>query len=138
MSDSETQAILEELRRLNEKVDSLASAVDELLAKKRRKAENKKARSVARLAELTPEQAGVQQSRFTGLYERWRNNEEAAVREELEAMSADDLRLFADANNLNVTAKTPKDKVIHLIGIRFREKKQLMQNLGRNSASSPS
>ena len=41
----------------------------------------------------------------------------------------EDLRKFADANNLNVTAKTPKERVIQLVGFRFREKKQLTHNV---------
>jgi cellulose biosynthesis protein BcsQ len=70
------------------------------------------------------------------LYSRWLENQETSVREELETMSVEDLRKFADANNLNVTAKTSKERVIQLIGFRFREKKQLTHNVLK--ASSPS
>jgi hypothetical protein len=42
-------------------------------------------------------------------------------------MPADDLRRFADANNLNVTSKTPKQKIMKLIAGRFRERRQLLK-----------
>ena len=41
----------------------------------------------------------------------------------------EDIRRFGDANNLNVTSKMSKDKVIQLISVRFREKKLLSQNM---------
>lgn len=42
-------------------------------------------------------------------------------------MDAVELRRLADANNLNVTSKTPKQKVMKLIDGRFRERRQLMR-----------
>jgi hypothetical protein len=114
--------ILNELKQLNAKVDSLTAMVSGLVAKKERSQSKKGA---PKPAPLTEEEISRLQEQFNRLYTRWLNNEEAAIREELEAMSADDLRRLADANNLNVTLKTPKDRVIQLIGFRFREKKQL-------------
>lgn len=115
--------ILAELKHLHAKVDALTKMVSELAAPKKQKSESKK--SLPKAPPLTEEEIHRLQNEFNQLYTRWLNNEEAAIREQLEAMSADDLRRLADANNLNVTLKTPKDRVIQLIGFRFREKKQL-------------
>jgi hypothetical protein len=52
------------------------------------------------------------------------------IQEALEKLEADQLRRLADANNLNVTSKMPKQKVLHLIGARFREKKQIHKATG--------
>jgi hypothetical protein len=43
-------------------------------------------------------------------------------------MNVPELRRFADANNLNVTSRTPKHKVMQLIAGRFRERRQLMRS----------
>ena len=115
--------ILKELKRLHDKVDALTEMVSGLVAAKKQKAEAKK--TAPKPPPLTQEDIDRLQKQFDQLYARWLNNEEAAIREELEAMNADDLRRLADACNLNVTLKTPKDRVIQLIGFRFREKKQL-------------
>jgi HSP20 family molecular chaperone IbpA len=78
---------------------------------------------------LTESQITELKAQFTALYERWLSGEDARVQAELEGMDADNLRLLADANNLNVTSKTPKPKCVLLIGARFREKKQLTAGL---------
>ena len=79
---------------------------------------------------MTHEELDKLQAQFKDMYVRWLENQEAVVQAELQAMNADDVRRFADANNLNVTAKTPKERVVHLIGMRFREKKQLTSKVG--------
>jgi hypothetical protein len=66
--------------------------------------------------------------RFEKLYGTWDAGEGLQVVDELEAMHADELRRFADANNLNVTSKTPKRKVMQLIAGRFPERRQLMRS----------
>jgi hypothetical protein len=119
--------ILAELKSLSGRLDRIESALSELVGKKKQKAESK--RNQAKPAPLTPEEVGPLQERFKKLYSRWLEGEETSVREELEAMSVEDLRKFADANNLNVTAKTSKERVIQLVGFRFREKKQLTHNV---------
>ena len=101
----------------------------ELVGKKKQTAEAKKNR--AKGIPLTVEEVVPLQEQFKKLYARWLEGEETLVREELEKMSVEDLRKFADANNLNVTAKTPKERVIQLVGFRFREKKQLTHNVLR-------
>ena len=84
---------------------------------------------------LTEEEIQLQQSRFQDLFTRWMNGLELEVQNELEAIDAEALRRFADANNLNITAKTPKTKALTLIAARFREKRQLLQGLSpRRSA----
>jgi hypothetical protein len=130
---SNEELILAELKFLAGRLDKIEVALAELVEKKKQKTENKK--NKAKPSPLTPEEVAPLQEQFKVLYSRWLNSEEAYVREELEAMSVEDLRKFADANNLNVTAKTSKEKVVQLIGFRFREKKQLTHNVLR--ANSP-
>jgi hypothetical protein len=76
------------------------------------------------------------QERFEKLYGTWDAGKGLQVVDELVAMHADELRKFADANNLNVTSKTPKQKVIKLIAGSFRERRQLMRShFNRRSAT---
>jgi len=82
-----------------------------------------------RLPALTEEEIKNYQSRFMELYQLWLDGFESKVLDELEKYSIEDLRRFGDANNLNVTSRMPKDKVLHQISIRFREKKLLTQNI---------
>jgi hypothetical protein len=124
--------ILGELKRLHQKVDAMAGTLAELLKAKSHTHTVRK--SKPKPPPLTQEETDRLQKRFEELYQRWLANQEAAVSEELEAMSPEDLRRFADANNLNVTAKTSKERVIRLIGFRFREKKQLAHPVVRTSA----
>lgn len=124
---SNEEAILAELKLLGGRLDRMEVALSELVGKKKQKAESK--RNKAKPSPLTPEEVAPLQERFKNLYARWLESQETAVREELEAMSVEDLRKFADANNLNVTAKTSKERVIQLVGFRFREKKQLTHNV---------
>ena len=65
------------------------------------------------------------QSQFDSVFSRWLDGHELEVQDELEKLDVDQLRRFADANNLNITAKMPKQRVLQLIGARFREKRQL-------------
>lgn len=125
---SETEKILQELKSLHEKLDAIGRTVDSLVAKKKEAAAKK---ASAGLPQLKPEEVAAYKNRFDNLYQRWLANDEAAVREELQAMAVEELRKFADANNLNVTAKTPKEKLVQQVGYRFREKKQLTHNVIR-------
>jgi hypothetical protein len=123
--------VLRELRSLHEKIDGLTTSIAELVGQKRNKAEKRK-KDVKQL-QLTPAEIERYQAQFKDLYNRWLENQETSVHEELERMSVEELRRFADANNLNVTAKTSKEKVVRLIGFRFREKKQLTHSVLRSS-----
>lgn len=117
-----------ELRAIHEKLDRLTTAVEELRNAKRAKAEAKKAKK-EKLPPLTEEESKAHQARFTELFQRWIAGSELEVQTELEALDAEHLRRFADANNLNVTAKMAAQKVLQLIGARFREKRQLLGGL---------
>jgi BMFP domain-containing protein YqiC len=123
--------ILNELNRLHEKVDQMAGMLTELVGAKKRKAEARKQQT--KLPPLTQEETTALQTKFNQMYGRWLEGQETAVREELEAISAEDIRRLADANNLNVTAKMSKDRVMQLIGFRFREKKQLTHQIVKPS-----
>ena len=126
--------IQEELREIKTKLDQLLAAVEELRGVKRAKAEARKAKK-EKLPPLTEEEMKEYQSSFTRLFNQWMNGHEAEVQIELEKLDADQLRRFADANNLNVTSKMSIQKVLGLIGARFREKRQLMNGMKRRSES---
>lgn len=112
-----------ELDLINEKLDRIL----DLLQKRGEKASarNERQRQKQKPPALTEEEMHKLQERFGSLYERWLSGDEHAVQDELEKFEAEELRRFADANNLNVTSKMPKQKVLQLIGARFREKRQL-------------
>src|SRR3972149_7648409 len=116
--------IQEELQAIHTKLDKLLAAVNDLLGAKRAKVEAKKARK-AKLPPLTEEEIKEHQKRFGQLFDQWMEGHELEVQTELEKFDADQLRRFADANNLNVTSKMPVQKVLQLISARFREKRQL-------------
>lgn len=116
--------IHEELQAIHAKLDKLLAAVNDLLGVKRAKAEAKKARK-EKLPPLTEEEIKEHQKRFVQLFDQWMEGHELEVQTELEKFDADQLRRFADANNLNVTSKMPIQKVLQLISARFREKRQL-------------
>lgn len=118
--------IKEELKSINEKLDMLLAAIDELRGAKQAKAAAKKANR-EKLPPLTEEDMKEHQKRFAELFDQWMGGHELEVQTELEKLDAVELRRFADANNLNVTSKMPVQKVLHLIGGRFREKRQLYQ-----------
>ena len=112
-----------ELDLMHEKLDRIL----DLLQKREGKAAalKERQRQKQKPPALTEEEMHKLQDRFASLYERWLSGDEHAVQDELESLDADELRRFADANNLNVTSKMPKQKVLQLIGARFREKRQL-------------
>lgn len=124
-----------ELKAIHAKLDQLIAAVEELRGAKRAKAEGKRA-GKEKLPPLTDEEIASHQARFAELFESWRSGAELEVQNQLEALDADQLRRFADANNLNVTSKMPVQKVLQLIGARFREKRQLLGGLRPRSERS--
>src|SRR5437773_1407334 len=79
---------------------------------------------------LTQEDITALQAQFASLYERWLNEDEFGTKDALEQLDPDQLRRLADANNFNVTSKMSKEKVLQLIGARFREKRQLHMPTG--------
>lgn len=78
-----------------------------------------------RLSSISPAQLAEFRTEFDMLFDHWSTGADYEVLAKLESMDAERLRMLADANNLNVTSKMSKEKVLNLIGMRFREKKQL-------------
>lgn len=115
--------VLARLRAIEEKLDLLTKNVDELRAigAARTKARKKK----EKLPPPTPEEIAAYREHFSSLYQRWMDGREVEVHGELDAFEPEQLRRFADANNLNVTAKMSKNRLLELIAARFREKRQL-------------
>lgn len=119
--------IIAALEKIQAQLDEILTVVRALEGKKLARAAAKRAKLKA--TQLTDVQIGELKAQFASLYDRWLSGNETTVQAELEQMDADQLRFLADANNLNVTSKTPKAKCIHLIGARFREKRQLTAGL---------
>jgi hypothetical protein len=117
-----------ELAKLHEKLDRVLAILDAKAVAAQRKLAERRSRQEKPLP-LTEDEIKQQQERFQKLFYRWMGGFELEVQTELEAADADALRRFADANNLNITTRTPKTKALQLIAARFREKRQLMQGL---------
>ncbi len=110
-------------------LDEVLLIVKELQSQKKARAASKKAK--AKPEPLTEVDIVRHKEKFSNLYEQWLGGDEVKVQSELEGLEADELRRFADANNLNVTSKTPKQKSLQLIAARFREKRQLTKETPR-------
>ena len=116
----------EQMKLLLEKVDRILSLLETRSnAAPKRAVREKTAKE--KLSTVGPDDIKRDQERFEKLYGIWDVGEGLQVVNELEAMDATELRKFADANNLNVTSKTPQRKVMQLIDGRFRERRQLMR-----------
>ena len=120
-----SQSVEERLRQLTEKVDRILSLLESLHVEPRGRSSVTKLRS--KPLPLGEEEIAIHQSKFETLYQTWDTGEELEVENALDKMPIEELRRFADANNLNVTSKTPKQKVMNLIAGRFRERRQLMK-----------
>ncbi len=120
--------VREKLEELNTKIDRLLEAVKELQDRGKARTEPKKTPAKSPIS-TSPKAIEDSEKLFSALFERWLAGEHLEVRAELEKMDADTIRHFADANNLNVTAKTPMAKTMELISARFREKKQLLAGM---------
>lgn len=119
----------ESMKHMQEQLNEVLLIVKELQNQKKAKAASRKAKTKSE--PLTEEDITKYKEKFSVLYEQWLNNDEVKVQSELESLEADELRRFADANNLNVTSKTPKPKCLQLIAARFREKRQLTKETPR-------
>jgi hypothetical protein len=121
------QELITEIRALNANVRELLVVLGETKTTKQAKPDDpKKARP--KVAPLSEEEIVTKQAEFERMYETWLDSKELLVKDELERMSVEELRRFADANNLDVTAKMSKARIMELISLRFREKKLLMSN----------
>lgn len=115
--------LLTRLQALEEKVDRILSALADLRAGAAARPAARKKKE--KLPPPTQEEISAYRGRFSELFDRWMAGRESEVQDELENLDLEQLRRFADANNLNVTAKMSKAKILQLIGARFREKRQL-------------
>lgn len=125
--------IAEDLKKLQEQLDDALLILRELQDKKRAKSALKKAKE--KPGPLTEADITKYKEQFSALYEQWLHGNEITVQSDLENWEADELRRFADANNLNVTSKTPKQKCLQLIAARFREKRQLTKETPRREST---
>jgi hypothetical protein len=119
-----SQKLEEQIKLLHEKLDRVLALLETRTEEPRARIKEPRARK-QKATPPTADEVEKHQARFESLFETWSAGEELQVEKELDAMDADEIRRFADANNLNVTAKTPKQKVMQLIAGRFRERRQL-------------
>lgn len=115
--------LLARLQAIEEKLDLLIKGVEELRAMGAGRAQVRKKKE--KLPPPTPEEIAAHREQFSSLYQRWMDGREVEVHGELDGIELEQLRRFADANNLNVTAKMSKNRLLELISARFREKRQL-------------
>lgn len=115
----------EELCAIHEKLDRIVTLLDEMKAARPRQSTPKAPKE--KPLPLTESEITELQVQFGSLYSRWLEGRELEVQDELEKIEVQQIRRFADANNLNVTAKMPKQKVLQIIAARFREKRQLQR-----------
>jgi hypothetical protein len=120
------KSVEEQLMLLTAKVDRILSLLEGGALKVRNRASEHRAQK-PKPQPLGPEEISRNQERFERLFALWDSGEEVQVEKELEGMEVDEIRRFADANNLNVAAKTPKQRVMQLVAGRFRERRQLMR-----------
>jgi hypothetical protein len=123
---TEFEELGESLLAIHHKLDRVVELLEGLQARSVKTARPAKLKR----SPLTQEDVTALQTQFAALFERWIGGQELETQDELERLDAEDLRRLADANNLNVTSKMSKQKVLHLIGARFREKKQLHRVTG--------
>jgi hypothetical protein len=117
------QEILRQLEVMGQKIDPIASLLESIRADRESRIKPRTPRVKA--AALTQEETEQHQTRFRQLYEQWLSGDELGVQGQLDKLDVEELRRFGDSNNLNVTSKMSKDRVLQLIGARFRERKQL-------------
>ena len=122
-----SKTVEEQIKLLTAKVDRVLSLLEGRTVRVRERASEQRAQR-PKPPPLGPEEIVRNQERFERLFGVWDSGEELQVEKELEGMDADEIRRFADANNLNVSAKTPKQRVMQLIAGRFRERRQLMRS----------
>ena len=125
------------LKGLEDRMKSLEGKVDRILEllETRANARRHTPRSSVQNPKSVPlsaEELQHSQSQFERLFAAWEAGEELEVEKELDGMEASDLRRFAEANNVSVTSKSSKPKILQLIAQRFRERRQLIRsNLSR-------
>lgn len=122
MPNNDRQATLDGLHK---KLDILLAEFNELKAIIAKKTSKKQTKPKA--IPLTEDEIATHKQEFLKLFELWRIGNEIEVQDKLDAYDLDILRRFADANNLNVTSRMPKQRILMLISARFREKRLLLR-----------
>lgn len=121
-----TDDLKDQLATLHEKVDRILRLLEGREQQRQQKNEARREReSKAKQPPPTPEEVAAYQRQFEELFTAWEAGKELEVEAQLDGMDPDELRRFADANNLNVTAKMAKPRVMQLIAARFRERRHL-------------
>jgi hypothetical protein len=114
---------LAKLQAIEKRLDELSRTIEELRAAKASKPAARKKKE--KLPPPTAQEIAASREQFASLFQRWMDGREIEVQAELDQFDPERLRRFADANNLNVTAKMSKERVLALVAARFREKRQL-------------
>jgi len=122
-----------QLKELTEKLDRV---LELLQTRSRKRTTGKRSNEKPKIEPPNREQTAAYQEKFESLFARWDSGEEFEVENELNKLDANEIRRFADANNLNVTSKTPKSKVLRLVAGRFRERRQLIRSHFQGRAAS--
>lgn len=122
MQNNNSQSSLDSLHK---KLDKLLVEFDELKALVAKKAIKKQTKPKAH--PLTENEIANHKQVFLELFELWQKGKEIEVQDKLDGYDLDILRRFADANNLNVTSRMPKQRILTLISARFREKRLLLR-----------
>ena len=115
--------VIARLRAIEKKLDLVAKGIEDLRAFNASRAQARKKKE--KLPPPTAKEIAGNRERFSSLYQRWMEGKEVEVHDELNGLELEQLHRFADANNLNVTAKMSKQRMLELISARFREKRQL-------------
>jgi len=119
------EQLLVELKLLNANIKELVDVLKESSKFKVVKPKTPKVTPIP----LTKEEIDKLQDQFALLYDLWLKDQQIELHNILDKLTPDETRKLADANNLNVTTRMAKEKVLKLIEIRFREKKMLSTNV---------
>lgn len=121
-----SNSVEDQLKQISEKLDRVLHLLE--IRRDNRTSGLAKSTPKPKVISLSPEEIEGYQANFERLFSIWEAGEELQVEKELNEMDADILRRFADANNLNVTSKTSKQKIMQFVAGRFRERRQLMRS----------
>jgi hypothetical protein len=121
---NENENLCKQLETLNQNIVELTQVIKQLIQLE----ESKKQKKVKKpqSSPLTESDVLELKAKFDQYFEKWQTGNEHEVRNQLETMPVDELKRFADANNLTVNSKQSKEKVLRAIVTRFREKKMLL------------
>lgn len=128
---NQDRELLRQIEMLNQNISNLTRVITELISVEEARTSKKRVKPAP--VPLTEEEVVTLKSSFDLMYTRWDSGSEHEVRSDLEAMPFDQLRRFADANNLTIGKKATKDSVLRAVLTRFREKKMLFKGVTSNS-----